>query len=458
MLIRVKQTIEQHQMLNPGDKVVLGVSGGADSIGLLHILLELTEYNLHPIVAHLNHGIRGEEAQRDAAFVEGVCKTLCLPFELKTVDTLSFKEGYKLSLEEAARVLRYNFFYELMDKHKAQKIATAHTLDDQAETVLIRLLRGSGPRGLSAINPVVNKTIIRPLIDTRRSEITDYLSTRDIQWVEDSTNEDTSILRNRIRKELVPVLESYNPRIKEGLCRLALLSGYDYDYLESEATKLFPSVWTVRESGLEGELRRYSELPPALRLALLRKGMENYKGDLRNISASQILSADELLLSDTPSGTSEFAEGITIEKGYDRFLLSSKNALGGEFTHIIDGVGHWEFPNLSVEIIKHSDPSVISEDLYTADFDSALVNFPLTVRNLREGDRFVPLGMSGTKKLQDYFVDSKIPRYKRARIPIFQSGGDIIWIGGHRMDDRYKVSPDTKEVLRIQIKKTGEFD
>ncbi len=199
MLARVKKTLKKYKMLTQGEKVILGVSGGADSIAMLYALNELVDYGLELIVAHLNHGIRGDEAKGDAEFVKETAKSLRLTFVYGEVDTLSFKEESQLSLEDAARTLRYKFFDQVLNKHYATKIATAHTLDDQAETVLMRLLRGSGSRGLSGIPPVSN-SIVRPLIDTSRSEIEEYLRSKGVEWVEDSTNESPEFLRNRIRK------------------------------------------------------------------------------------------------------------------------------------------------------------------------------------------------------------------------------------------------------------------
>jgi len=220
MLARVKKTLKKYKMLTQGEKVILGVSGGADSIAMLYALNELVDYGLELIVAHLNHGIRGDEAKGDAEFVKETAKSLRLTFVYGEVDTLSFKEESQLSLEDAARTLRYKFFDQVLNKHYATKIATAHTLDDQAETVLMRLLRGSGSRGLSGIPPVSN-SIVRPLIDTSRSEIEEYLRSKGVEWVEDSTNESPEFLRNRIRQDLLVELESYNPQIKETLSRTA---------------------------------------------------------------------------------------------------------------------------------------------------------------------------------------------------------------------------------------------
>src|ERR1700739_1913317 len=187
-LSSVKKTIKQFNMLAHGETVVVGVSGGADSLGLLYILTEIEEYDLRLIISHINHGIRPEEGKRDAEFVEEIANKLNLPFELKEVNAPDLKKFLNLSLEEAARILRYGFFKEVLSKHGAHRVATGHTLDDQAETVLMRIIRGSGTLGLSGIPPVSEGYIIRPLIQTPRSEIEEYLRAKGIKWIEDSTN------------------------------------------------------------------------------------------------------------------------------------------------------------------------------------------------------------------------------------------------------------------------------
>ena len=239
MLDRVRKTIEDYRMLSPGDKVVVGVSGGADSIALLNILRGMNDLKLDITAAHLNHGLRGEEADRDARFVEKAASALGLNYEYKKVDTLSYKEEKKLSLEDAARELRYEFFDEVRQRLKADKVATAHSRDDQAETVLMRLIRGSGLKGLSGISPVSRSYIIRPLLFIGRSEIEEYLKLRSIDWVEDSSNESYEFLRNRVRRELIPALKSYNPRIVETLARTAEVLKADEELIRAETEKVF---------------------------------------------------------------------------------------------------------------------------------------------------------------------------------------------------------------------------
>jgi len=438
-------------MLNPGEKVVVGVSGGADSIGLLYALLSLREYKPDLIVAHLNHGIRGKEAERDALFVKRTAESCGLRFELGKADVPSYKKEHKLSLEDAARILRYEFFEETRKKYDAGKIATAHTLDDQAETVLMRLIRGSGVRGLSGIPPVSGGVIIRPLIETSRPEVEKHLTSHGIGWVEDSTNELQTILRNRIRLELLPVLGSYNPKVKDALSRASDILRIEEDYMEREAGKKLGNVFTSDVAGLKGDLRKFVRLHQALRLRILRNAIEKLYGSLKNITSLHLVSADEFLMSASTSGESEFPDDIVIAKGHDYFLVTTRPALERKFSYLIDSPGTWQFPGFEVKIEEVSAKSLEEEREDVAYFDARKVVFPVEVRNYRSGDRFIPLGMKEEKKLKNFFVDSKLPRFERYRTPIFTSGGQIFWVAGMRIDERFKVPRKGTKAIKMSL-------
>lgn len=437
-------------MLTQGEKVVLGVSGGADSIALLYSLNELIEYGLELIVAHLNHGIRGDEAKRDAEFVKETAKTLGLTFVEGEVDTLKYKEKNQLSTEDAARQLRYKFFDQVLSKHYATKLATAHTLDDQAETVLMRLLRGSGSKGLSGIPPV-SKNIIRPLIDTSRSEIEAYIKSKGVNWVEDSSNESDEFLRNKIRQNLVPELETYNPQIKETLAKTADILRAQDEFITNETRKYFDDVFRLNKFELTGDLKKYRVIDKTLRFSLLRTAVENLNNSLKNISSIHITSADDFLLSDTASGEIELPEGTIIVKGYDVFLVAKKAELEREFSYSVQSPGKWGFPEFEVEISSIQTETLDENDESVAYFDPELVEFPIEVRKFKPGDRFCPLGMNSSKKLQDYFTDIKLPQFLRSRVPIFISEGEIMWVGGIRIDNRFKVTDKSGEVIKIRL-------
>ena len=437
-------------MLVPGECVVVGVSGGADSLGLLQVLTELVDYRLKLIVAHLNHGIRNEESSRDAVHVRRFARELGLPFELREVDVIEFKRNKSLSLEEAARELRYKFFRDVLDKHQGNKIATAHTLDDQAETVLMRFIRGSGLLGLSGIPPV-NDNIIRPLIEVTKSEIEDYLRSKGIEWMEDSSNEEKVFLRNRIRNELIPHLVTYNPNIKETLARTGYIVGIEEDYIRTEAGNHFYKLFcSPRDGELVGKLAYYRQLSDAMKYGLLRLAIEKLKGDLNRISLNHVVSINQLLDSEQASGELSLPGEIVAAKGHGVFLLTKKALFRRSFNYSVDSTGLHKFPNAEFEI-QFEKAHSLKSDRYLACFDSESIEFPITVRNFNKGDSFMPYGMNEFKKLKNYFIDEKIPRFLRYQIPIFVCRGEIMWIGGMRVDERFKVRDKRKKALTIRL-------
>ncbi|MBI4228083.1 MAG: tRNA lysidine(34) synthetase TilS [Deltaproteobacteria bacterium] len=452
MLSLVSKTIRRFNMLIPGDSVVVGVSGGSDSLGLLHILTELKDYRLKLIVAHLNHGIRGGESKRDAEYVRKLADKLGLPFELRETNVIEFKKSTNLSLEEAARELRYEFLREVLNKYNATKIATGHTLDDQAETVLMRFIRGSGLLGLSGI-PAVNDNVIRPLIEIRKSEIEEYLRSKGIGWMEDSSNKMKVFLRNRIRNELIPQLVKYNPKIKETLARTGYIVGVQEDYIRTEAKKHFNKLfYSSRDGELVGRLRYFNVLSMAMKYALLRLAIENLKGDLKRISLTHVVSVNELLDSREPSGEVYLPGEIVVAKGYGLFLVTKKTQLRRSFSYTVDSAGLHKFPQTEFEI-QIKKVNSLKSDNYLGCFDTKSVEFPIEVRNFNKGDRFIPYGMNDYKSLKNYFIDEKIPQFLRYRIPIFLCKGEVMWIGGMRVDERFKVRDKRKKVLTIRLLK-----
>ena len=451
MLSRIKKTIEKYDMLRPGDRVVVGLSGGADSVCLLYALHGLKAWKLTLVAAHLNHGIRGKEAVRDAEFSRSVAKSLGVEFELGEADAPALKKKSRLSLEDAARVLRYEFFEEVRKNHKAARIATAHTLDDQAETVLMRLIRGSGTRGLSGIPPVSGKYIVRPLIETDRASMEEFLKSRGIEWMDDSTNLERDYLRNRIRLDLLPGLSEYNPKIKETLARTADILRLEEDFISSEAEKAFRRIFKRAGGELMGDLDKYIRLHGAVRVAVLMRALSETRENLRNVSSVHLTTADASLTSTTVSGESVFPGGSVIVKGHGSFLVTTKDALAREFSYELPGHGKWSFPELEVEVEEAPASGLEEEREDVVYLDPGAVRFPIEVRSFKAGDRFVPLGMKSRKKVKDFFIDSKVPAFMRKRVPIFLSGGEIIWIGGMRIDERAKVKGKPKKVLKLGL-------
>lgn len=333
---KAKRTINRFRMLSPGDTVLVGVSGGPDSMALLYLLMDIKdEYGIGLKIAHLNHGFR-KEAAEEAEFVRERAVSLGLEAVIRFIDVPSIKEREGLSSQEAAREARYAFFEEAAMEAGANKIALAHTSDDQAETVLIRLLRGSGPLGLSGIPPVRRmgrhesgvgsreSIIIRPLIDCSRREIEGFLSERKIPFVTDSSNLKMDYMRNRVRMELIPFLEGYNPNIKETLTRTALLARQDNQFLDMEADKIYKTL-SSRQSAVGSQeitmdFKAIRGLHPAIASRVTRNAIEGVKGDLKRISFQHI--AEILNLMDLGEGRwTLHLPDVTVSRGHDKLIF-----------------------------------------------------------------------------------------------------------------------------------------
>ena len=322
-LARVRETITRFEMIRQNDRVIVAVSGGADSICLLHLLHSLRDFfSIHLVVAHYEHGLRPMEDPDETGFVQQFTASLDLPFESEKG---SFSIGRGGSLEERARNARYDFLARMREKHHAQRIALGHTLNDQAETVLMRLLRGSGPAGLGSIPPVRDSTVIRPLIETDRPEIEAYLHSQGLTWKTDSSNLQPAYLRNRIRLELIPLLENYQPRLVKRLGQTAAILRDEDDCLEKIADSWLTSkVETKPEGSFRISIPSLLELPVALRRRVTRQLIGKVKKDLRRISSDHMESAEKLMRGGRPQGSLSLPNRVKIKRVYDHLIFSAE--------------------------------------------------------------------------------------------------------------------------------------
>jgi tRNA(Ile)-lysidine synthase len=453
---KVKETIFRYQMLAPGDLCIVGVSGGPDSVCLLDILHELGKaLEIRLVVAHYDHGLREKEDESETRFVRRLASSMALPFESEKASSL--KEGDTSSVEERARNARYAFFEKLKDKLGAQKIALGHNLNDQAETVLMRFLRGSGPAGLTGIPPTREHTIIRPLIEIQREEIESYLKARDLSYVIDSSNLQTDYLRNKIRLELLPQLLEYQPRLIDHLGQLARIMGSDNKYLEEHAED-----WVAREAeqGSAGDIfipvQSFLDLPPPIRNRVTRHVLRKVRKNLRRIDHGHIESVHMLAKSKDPQGILNLPNGLTVKRVYDKLgFLAGHGDKPVKFYYQLDGVGTYYLEEIGryitlEEMGRDADLNLQNQE-WMAYLDADELQYPLILRNFRPGDRFVPLGMAGHKKIKDFFIDLKIPSEMRALTPILVNQDTPVWICGHRIDDRYKVTSETSRILKVAI-------
>ncbi|MFN3476619.1 MAG: tRNA lysidine(34) synthetase TilS [Candidatus Methylomirabilales bacterium] len=448
LLEKVQRTIARYGMLNPEEKVVIAVSGGPDSMVLLHLLRRLQEpFHLHLHVAHLNHGLRGEEGERDATFVKSWAEKWGLPSTIGRIEVRRTKG----SLQEAARHARYRFLEEVAKGVGASRIALGHTQDDLAETVLINLLRGAGLKGLAGIPPARERWIIRPLIEVSRREILAYAESEGVPFVVDASNLREEYLRNRIRQKLLPTLAEYNPRIVEALARAALILREEDAYLSALANEALSTLLLMGDQEADLPVPALERLHPALSRRILREAFFRISG--LSLSWEKTLALEGLLRA--LSGRLTLPGGVAALREGERLVFSRKGGSQGvEVVYRLSKTDEAKLPAFGLRLYftllpkETWDPKTTSP--FCAFFDAEKMKGPLTVRAWRPGDRFFPLGLGGSKKLQDFFVDLKIPRWRRPSIPLLFSGDQIAWVVGLRIDDRFKVTEETQEVLKVE--------
>jgi tRNA(Ile)-lysidine synthase len=467
---RVLHYIQEKQLVTSGQKLIVAVSGGPDSVCLLHILSGLrNELGIELHVAHLNHQLRGKESGADAAYVAGLAKRLGIPATIESRDARSYQKKLHLSLEEAAREVRYSFLAGVAANAGAELVTVGHTADDHIETVLMHLIRGSGIRGMRGLLPISrlrssagNLTIIRPLLELSREDTTAYCRRHHLKPRTDTSNLSPEPFRNRIRHYLLPELRKYNPQITGALLRFSRTAADDFDFIETEVRRLRSKVARAEGGSIIINKKSFLALPIALKRHLLRASIESMLGNLKDIETSHIEDIIESL--DKPAGKTiglPFGLNFTIE--YDRYILVPDTAspcpfpaLEGEFDLNIPGktsVPGWD---IEATIIPAPAAKVKTgeADDFAACFDFARTGGKLSVRRRLPGDRFQPLGMRQPKKLNEFMIDARIPRAWRHRIPIVCSAGQILWVVGWRIDERFKVTEKTKKVLLLECERS----
>jgi tRNA(Ile)-lysidine synthase len=465
---RVLAYVREKNLVPSGEKLVVAVSGGPDSVCLLHILSELKkELGIELHVAHLNHKLRGAESDADAEYVRGLARRLKIPATIASRDVRSYRAQHRLTLEEAAREVRYNFLAGVAGQVGPARAAVGHTADDHVETLLMHLIRGSGIRGLRGLLPVSrwqspghSLTIIRPLLELSRKDTINYCCGHHLKPHTDASNLSAEPFRNKVRWHLLPELRKYNPQIKEALLRLARTSTDDLDFIEAEARRRQDETIRIEKGSVIIAKESFLALPSALKHQLLRSSISSLLGNLKDIEASHI--EDIVAALDKPAGKViglPFGLNFTIE--YDRYVLSadalspcpfppleSEIALNTPGKTSING---WEIKATIAAASEAQAPDKNTGD-FAASFDAEKTGNQLTVRHRLPGDRFQPLGMEQPKKLNAFMIDVRIPQAWRRRIPIVCSGKQILWVVGWRIDERYRVRPDTINVLRLEFK------
>ncbi|MCE5263190.1 MAG: tRNA lysidine(34) synthetase TilS [Deltaproteobacteria bacterium] len=455
-------------MLEPGDRLVVAVSGGPDSVALHRLLSLLSdEYRLHLTAAHLNHGLRKGEADEEEAFVRGLCDGMGIACICKRVDMRALRARKRGSLEEVCREERYRFLAETAEKCGAGKIAVGHHRDDQAETVLLHLLRGSGPEGLRGILPVREGRIIRPLLEVGRSDILAFLAAEGLPYRIDSSNASPLFLRNRIRNELIPRLAAvYNPRLVEGLCHTAGIIRQEDDYLRGVVRRTLRNMG-IPENGEEVALpvADFCALHEAIQGRIIKALLEAATPEgnaigYRHIGAVLALAHEpghRPATLDLPFRIRIEREGgmLRIRREKERKARKRKNEAPPRFEYPVDipATIHLREIGRSVKVAWTEKPRLreMKQRPAVAFMDFESMTPPLVLRNMRPGDRVALLGSGGTRKLKDYFIDRKIAADRRGSIPLLADAGSIVWIAGERICERVRVTGKTRKVLRAEL-------
>ncbi len=460
---RVKRFIKKSGLARQGEKWLVGVSGGPDSVCLLHLLSQIGEelgITLHAV--HLNHGLRGKEAQADARYVAELAARLGVPLSVEKRDVLSFKKKHHSSVEEAAREVRYLFFHEQAMALNADKVALAHSGDDQAETVLLHLIWGTGSRGLKGMAPVeswhspvtgAGITVVRPLLEVTRAETEAYCQYYDLKPRYDASNRSPLFLRNRIRSELLPLLESFNSRIQEALRRTSELITLEQEALEALASPLIDKLIRREGEKVTVDVKGMLAQPPGLQRFLLRSAWALLKRDLRDLEAQHIEKM-RLLLAGKVGKRIHLPSDAVFHRDYEFAVLSPEqepfpvSAVSVELKvpGEADAMGY----RFRASLRSAHVTSLTESDRYRVCMGAEVAGRVLTIRPRRPGDRFQPLGMDTEKKLQDFMVDAKIPQRLRSSVPIVCSAEHILWLVGWRLDDRAKVTDRTRKVLVLE--------
>jgi tRNA(Ile)-lysidine synthase len=466
----VLKYVRDRALFGSGEHVLVAVSGGPDSTALLLILSKLTPgLGLTLAGAHFDHGLRGASAaRRERSYVEALCCRLGVPLHAGAGDTRAHARAHRLSREEAARELRYAFLSEVAAAAGCTAVATGHTADDQAETVLLHLIRGSGLAGLAGMAPRgpwpleghAGLKVARPLLCLRREETARYCLEEGLKPVADPSNVSPAFLRNRVRLELLPLLRRYNPRVDAAVLRLAEAARADLSVLEEMASEALSKGDDGQTVALSRQ--RLTGLPEGLQRHALRLALRRVLGDLRDVHQDHI----EALLRGLARGAGhhlDLPRGLRFDVGYEEATLSLERREAGdvrpplppEAPLAVPGVASWGPWRVEAELTVPSTAEPSPADPWQAWLDADVTGPELRVRSRRPGDRFQPLGMAGEKKLQDFFVDARVPRAERDAVPLVCGKPGIVWVAGQRIDERARVTGATRRVLRLHFRLTS---
>ncbi len=466
---KLKGTVDRFGLLKKGDRVLVALSGGPDSVALLYALLAIqSEFGLKLYVAHLNHKLRGTESDQDEKFVKKLASRLKLKFYSKRIDVKKEAKRKKVSIEQGAREIRYRYLQKLANQIKADKIAIGHQADDQAETFLMRLLRGAGAAGLSGI-PAKRGKIIRPLIQIKREEIEKFLKANKISYRLDSSNYLTDFFRNKIRLSLLPkIKEGFNPKIIDVLNRTADIISLQQEYIEKICEQILQDTDVTRRSRrrwgrknkLILDLKKFVGYDVCLQREMIRLCVRELKGDLNQLAFESVDRASNLIHRKKSGKKVKLVNKVWMEVSGEKIVFYKEAerkfdfpvTLPGEVNLSPESIGKDWSVKIQGEIIKGKSTlqNLVLQNQNIAFLDWDKLKRPFRLRSRRRGDKFRPLGMKGTKSLADFLMDVKVPRHLRDEVAILTSKGKIAWVVGYRICDECKVTHKTQKALKLE--------
>ena len=455
----VRQTIKRENLIEKNDKILIALSGGPDSICLLDIMIKLKdEYNLTLYAAHLNHRIRGIDAQEDSLFCQKICKKNNVTFFVKNIDIPELAVQQSRGVEEVARDVRYDMFFDIKNKLGINKIAVAHNLDDQAETMLMKMFRGSGIQGLRGIDYKRKDGIIRPLLDIYKSQINEYCDVNNLNPRIDKTNFESDYSRNKVRLDLIPYIENnYCENIKQILSRTANVIRDDYNYIEKVSKEHYELlVKNKSDDEIILDLPLLKNTDTAIQKRVIRLAILDIMGNLNNIENVHIVDSLSLL---------EKSDGKIINlpknlKAYiknEDYVITTKNQENEEITYeykieingktVVNEIGL----TVTTSVLPAKDSLALPVSKYIKVFDYDKIVGSLYVRSRKIGDKLSPIGLTGTKKIKDILINKKIPADTKYMFPIISDDEQILWLLGYRISENYKIDDNTQRVIRIQL-------
>lgn len=456
MVNKVIQYIREKNMLLPNDRVIVGVSGGADSVCLLQVLIAIKD--IIPItiyIVHIEHGIRGIESIEDAEFVEHLATEYNLEFRKFSYDVLAEATKSCLGTEEMGRILRYQSFHTALEDFKCNKIAVAHNKNDNAETCLLNLFRGSGLKGLSGIPPV-RDNIIRPLMCVERKEIEAWLDKNKINYRTDRTNLEDDYTRNKVRLNIMTyVQENINKKAIAHIDNASKIIYEAWEYLEEQTDKVYSSCVEKKDQNIIIHISEFNHESDIIKKNIIRKCIGNYGDGLKDITNGHVESILSLL-SNHVGKSIRLPNSLQVRRNYNEIIFENCNeiktiSIKDSINIKVPGMYMFEGNLFEFSIQEHEKNQIIPEKMYTKWLDYDKIGNDLQLRTRETGDYLEVNSFGGKKKLKSYFIDEKIDQDKRDRIPLLSDDNHVIWVVGYRISEKYKVNDHTKRILKVQV-------